>query len=245
MEDKNQEFESYSPTEIVEWALNEFGPDITLACSFGGVSGMALLDMALNINPDVPVFYADTDFLFPKTYAFKEVVALGYGFQPLAFKSALTPEEQAAKYGEALWATDPDLGCELRKVAPTAEALSGHKAWIARLRRDQGSSRRDIGIIEWDDKYGVANINPLANWDEEQVREYLAGNDVWYNPLNNQGYPSLGCTHYTRAVQPGEDMRAGRWSGFDKTECGLHLPLNLEDAKPSFLSVLKNLIPGS
>lgn len=91
----------------------------------------------------------------------------------------------------------------------------------------------------------MANINPLANWDEEEVREYLAGNDVWYNPLNDQGYPSLGCTHCTRAVQPGEDMRAGRWSGFDKTECGLHLPLNLEDAKPSFLSVLKNLIPGS
>ncbi len=245
MEAKNQELERYSPTEIVEWALNEFGPDITLACSFGGVSGMALLDMALNINPDVPVFYADTDFLFPETYAFKDAVAKRYDFQPLAFKSALTPEEQAAKYGEALWATDPNLCCELRKVAPTAEALSGHKAWIAGLRRDQGSFRRDIGIIEWDDNYDVVKINPLANWDEEQVRQYLAVNDVWYNPLNDQGYPSLGCTHCTRAVNPGEDMRAGRWSGFDKTECGLHLPLNLKDAKPSFLSVLKNLIPGS
>ncbi|MCH8940715.1 MAG: phosphoadenosine phosphosulfate reductase family protein, partial [Chloroflexi bacterium] len=104
LEAKNQELERYSPTEIVEWALNEFGPDITLACSFGGVSGMALLDMALNINPDVPVFYADTDFLFPETYAFKDAVAKRYDFQPLAFKSALTPEEQAAKYGEALWA---------------------------------------------------------------------------------------------------------------------------------------------
>ena len=245
MEAKNQELESYSPTEIVEWALNEFGPNITLACSFGGVSGMVLLDMALNINPDVPVFYADTDFLFPETYAFKDAVAKRYDFQPLGFKSALTPEEQAAEYGEALWDSDPDLCCELRKVRPAGEALKGHNAWIAGLRRDQGSSRRDIGIIEWDYNYDVVKINPLANWDEEQVREYLAVNDVWYNPLNDQGYPSLGCTHCTRAVKPGEDMRAGRWSGIDKTECGLHLPLNLEDTKPSFWSVLKNLIPGS
>ncbi len=245
LEAMNEKLESYTPAEIVTWALNEFGPDITLACSFGGVSGMVLLDMALKVNPNVPVFYADTDFLFPETYAFKDASAKRYGFQPLGFKSTLTPEEQAAKYGDALWATDPDLCCELRKVKPAAEALKGHKAWIAGLRRDQGSSRRDIGILEWDDKYDVVKVNPLANWNEYQVREYLAVNKVAYNPLNDQGYPSLGCTHCTRQVKPGEDMRAGRWAGFDKTECGLHLPLTIEDEKPSFLSVLKNLIPGS
>ena len=245
LEAVNQELESASPAEILRWALTQFAPDITLACSFGGVSGMALLDMTFKQDPNVPVFYADTDFLFPETYALRDAVAKRYGIQPRAFKSALTPEEQAAQYGDALWSRDPDTCCELRKVQPTAEALKGYRAWITGIRRDQAASRGNISIVEWDSKYELVKVNPLANWDDAQVREYLNENDVPYNPLNDRGYPSLGCTHCTRAVKPGEDPRAGRWSGFDKTECGIHLPLNADDPKPSFLSVLRNLTPGS
>ena len=163
LEAVNQELESASPAEILRWALRQFAPDITLACSFGGVSGMALLDMTFKQDPNVPVFYADTDFLFPETYALRDAVAKRYGIQPRAFKSALTPEEQAAQSCDALWPRDPDTCCELRKVQPTAEALKGYRAWITGIRRDQAASLGNISIVEWDSKYELVKVNPLAN----------------------------------------------------------------------------------
>ena len=179
--------------------------------------------MLMKINSGVPVFYIDTEFLFPETYALRDEAAKRYGFQPLAFKTNLTPEMQAQHYGETLWTKDPDLCCELRKVRPTAQALGGKRAWIAGLRRDQGDSRKDIPIVSWDTKYDLVKINPLANWTDKQVWAYILGNRVPYNKLQDQGYPSIGCTYCTRAVAPGEDARAGRWPEFDKTECGINV----------------------
>ena len=220
----SQSFEGAEPQEIIRWSLDEFSPDITLACSFGGGSGMALLDMTLKINLAVSVFYLDTDFLFPETYILREQVSKRYGIQPIAFKAELTPQEQAERYGEALWARDPDLCCELRKVRPNAQALAGHRAWIAGLRRDQGGIRRNAAIVSWDTKFSLVKLNPLANWTEAQVWDYIKENEVPYNSLNDRGYPSLGCTFCTRRVEPGDHPRAGRWSGFSKMECGIHLP---------------------
>ena len=243
--DVNRRLEGASPEEILAWAIERFPGKVTLACSFGGVSGMVLLDMTLKLDPTVPVFYADTDFLFPETYELRDLVAERYGIEPLAFKSALTPLDQAAQYGEALWLRDPNLCCELRKVEPTARALEGFGAWITGIRRDQSSTRKEVAVVEWDAKFGLVKVNPLAAWDEAQTRAYLAERDVPYNPLNDQGYPSLGCTHCTRPVQIGEDPRAGRWAGFDKTECGLHFDAPAAgEKKHGFLSILRNLVPG-
>jgi phosphoadenosine phosphosulfate reductase len=220
----SQGFEDATPQDILRWTIATFFPDVVLACSFGGVSGMALLDMALAIEPRLPVFYIDTDFLFPETYATRDRARARYGIEPLAYRPHLTPAEQAAAYGEALWARDPDRCCALRKVEPTRRALAGRRAWIAGLRRDQSATRQHVPIVAWDAQFGLVKVNPLANWTEAQVWAYIRAHDVPYNPLHAQGYPSLGCTHCTRPVAPGADPRSGRWVGFAKTECGLHLP---------------------
>ncbi|HEX2909785.1 MAG TPA: phosphoadenylyl-sulfate reductase [Chloroflexia bacterium] len=222
LEQLNFELMRLNPQKILEWAIEQFGSEIGLACSFGGISGMALLDMAVKINPDVRVFYLDTAFLFPETYALKEEVSRRYNIKPLAYHPKLTPEEQARQYGEALWQRDPDQCCAIRKVEPNRRALSGLKAWITGLRRDQSATRRQVRPLEWDAKFNLYKVSPLWNWSELEVWQYIHDHDVPYNPLHSQGYPSLGCTHCTRAVSEGEDSRAGRWSNFAKTECGLH-----------------------
>ena len=222
---KSRELETAEPQEILRWAVAEFFPNITMACSFGGVSGMTLLDMAMKIERDIKVFYVDTDYLFQETLDTRDKAAAKYNFQPVGFKTHITPEQQAKKYGEALWSRDPDLCCEIRKVEPNARALAGQKAWIAGLRRDQSDGRKDVAIVEWDEKFNMVKVNPLANWDEKTIWSYIMASEVPYNPLHDRGFPSIGCTNCTRAVKPGEDPRAGRWTEFDdKDECGIHIP---------------------
>ena len=218
----SQRLEGHAPQEVLSWALQRFGQDIALACSFGGLSGMALLDMAVKIDPAVDVYYLDTDFLFQETRELVDRARSVYGIRPRAIRSRWTPAEQATQFGDALWARDPDLCCHLRKVEPNQRALEGKRAWISGLRRDQSRARRSIGVVEWDDTLGLVKVNPLANWTEAQVWSYVREHDVPYNELHDRGYPSIGCTHCTRAVAPDEDSRAGRWTGFVKTECGLH-----------------------
>ena len=184
---------------------------------------MALLDMAVKIEPEVNVFYLDTGFLFPETYSLLEQTKQRYGIEPVAFRSRWSPRDQAHEFGEELWKHNPDLCCEIRKVEPNLRALDGKRAWIAGLRRDQASTRRSLKVVEWDDRFGLVKLNPLAAWTETQVVEYINANDVPYNPLYDKGYPSIGCMQCTRAVKPGEDPRAGRWANSSKIECGLHL----------------------
>lgn len=215
--------ETAHPRQIMAWALDNFHPEIALACSFGGVSGMVLLDMAMKSDRSVPVFYVDTGFLFTETHALKDEAARRYGFLPLAFRPDLSAGQQAVLHGPELWKDDPDLCCEIRKVAPNERALEGRRAWITGLRRDQGETRRDVAIAAWDTRFNLVKINPLAAWTEDDVWNYVRENDVPYNDLHDRGYPSIGCTHCTRAVRPGEDPRAGRWSGGDKVECGIHI----------------------
>jgi phosphoadenosine phosphosulfate reductase len=214
--------EEQTPRDILRWAVDEFYPEVGLACSFGGPSGMVLVDMLAGINSKVEVYYVDTDFLFPETYETRDRITERYGIRPIAYKSKLTPEEQAAKHGEALWLSNPDLCCALRKVEPNRRALEGKRAWISGLRRDQSATRSETKAIEWVSGLGLVKVNPLVRWTEADVWAYIVKNDVPYNPLHDQSYPSLGCTYCTRPVEEGEDMRSGRWQGLDKTECGIH-----------------------
>lgn len=218
----SEELQRVSPSEILAWAMDTFGDKLGLASSFGGVTGMALLDMAVKIDPSIRVFYVDTDFLFPETYQTRDKAMRRYGITPLGYRPKLTPEEQSARYGDRLWERDPDLCCALRKVEPNQRAVEGLQAWVAGLRRDQGATRSAVQPVMWDAKFGLYKICPLWNWTEEQVWEYIGRERVPVNPLHVEGYPSIGCTHCTRRVAPDEDSRAGRWSGVEKTECGLH-----------------------
>jgi phosphoadenosine phosphosulfate reductase len=215
------ELEGKPAQDILSWAVNEFQPGLTMACSFGGPTGMVLLDMVMQIDPTVEVFYLDTDFLFPETYSLRDACGQKYGFKPIGYKSLLSVDEQAEKHGPELWTRDPDLCCDLRKVEPNVRALEGKTAWISGMRRDQSKTRANVAIVDWDEKFGLVKLNPLAAWDEKQVWAYIAANDVPYNPLHDRGYPSIGCTNCTKPVRPGDDPRSGRWADFDKEECGI------------------------
>jgi phosphoadenosine phosphosulfate reductase len=215
--------ERWKPEQVLAWAFATYGDNIAMATGFG-VEGMALLDIAFRVNPDVKVFTGDTEFLFPETYDLIDRVEARYGIKVERLYSELTPEEQDRAYGKALWARDPDQCCSLRKVEPLRRKLASLDAWVTAIRRDQTSERAGVRKVDWDEKFNLVKVSPLADWTREAIWNYVVKHDVPYNPLHDRNYPSIGCTHCTRAVQPGEDPRAGRWSGFRKTECGLHSP---------------------
>ena len=217
-------FESRQPQDLLAEAVKRFAPKIVVACSFGA-EDVVLVDMVHRIDPTIPLFYLDTDFLFPETYATRDRIVERYGLKPeqvIQVKSLLTPDQQAAQYGEALWSTEPDRCCQLRKVEPLTRVLKGFDAWITGIRRDQSPTRANASVIEWDSKFQLVKVNPLARWTWAEVWTYIKVYEVPYNPLHDQNYPSIGCTYCTAPVAPGEDPRAGRWKNFTKTECGLH-----------------------
>ena len=222
IENAARTLENATPKEIVRWALRTYAPRIVLACSFGGPTGIALLDVALKVDRTTPVYYLDTGLLFPETYALVDRIAGKYDIVPIPVRPALGIAEQRAAFGPALWERDPDACCSLRKLEPQSDFLAGYDAWISGIRRDQTSTRRDVPVVQWDAQFGLVKINPFARWDEAMIWAYVRFHDLPYNALNDGGFPSVGCTPCTRAVAPGEDARAGRWPGFGKTECGLH-----------------------
>ncbi len=217
-------FETRQPQDVVAAAIERYRGKIVLACSFGA-EDVVLVDMVHRVDPSVPLFYLDTEFLFPETYATRDRVIERYSLKPaqvIQVKSLLTPKKQAEDYGDALWSREPDRCCRLRKVEPLTRVLQGYEAWITGIRRDQAPSRANAELIEWDSKFELAKVNPLARWTWTDVWTYIKVHEVPYNPLHDRNYPSIGCTHCTAPVEPGGDPRAGRWKHFAKTECGLH-----------------------
>ncbi len=217
-------FESQQPQDVLKEAIKRYAPKIVVACSFGA-EDVVLVDMVHRIDPTIPLFYLDTDFLFPETYATRDRIVQRYALKPaqvIQVQSLLTPDQQAVQHGPALWSTEPDRCCQLRKVEPLTRVLKGYNAWITGIRRDQSPTRANAGLIEWDSKFQLVKVNPLARWTWADVWTYIKVYEVPYNPLHDQNYPSIGCTHCTAPVAPGEDPRAGRWKTFTKTECGLH-----------------------
>jgi phosphoadenosine phosphosulfate reductase len=215
------EFEHAPPEAVLRWAVEEFGPDVALATGFGA-EGCVLVAMLSEVSKDARVFYLDTDLLFPETYALKDRLEARYGIRFERRATQLSLGAQAEEHGERLWERRPDLCCQLRKIEPLRQMLSGLRAWITAIRRDQSPARAGAGVVERDAKFGLVKINPLAGWSSRDVWNYIVRYDVPYNPLHDHGYPSIGCAPCTTPVRIGEDPRAGRWRGTEKTECGLH-----------------------
>jgi len=213
--------EGWSPQQVLAWAFETFGNEVAISSAFGA-EGMAVIDMASRVHKKFRLFTIDTDFLFPETHRLIHRIEQKYGIEIERVVASLSPEEQERVHGPALWECDPDQCCNLRKVEPLRRKLSELNAWITSIRRDQTSVRKVARKIEWDEKFELVKVNPIADWTSKQVWQYLREHRVPYNPLHDRNYPSIGCSHCTRAVLPGEDPRAGRWSGSSKTECGLH-----------------------
>jgi phosphoadenosine phosphosulfate reductase len=214
--------ETWRPEQILAWAFDTFGEAVAISSAFGA-EGMALIDMASRVRQNFRVFTLDTEFLFPETYNLMDQVEQRYDIRIERVYPLLSPEKQERIHGPALWQLNPDQCCNLRKVEPLRRKLSKLRAWITSVRRDQTPDRAGAGKVEWDAKFGLVKINPMADWSSKQVWQYIREYDVPYNVLHERNYPSIGCTHCTRAVLQGEDERAGRWPGFSKTECGLHI----------------------
>jgi phosphoadenosine phosphosulfate reductase len=214
--------EGWRAERVLEWAFDSFGDTVAISSAFGA-EGMVLIDMAWRLRRTFRVFTLDTEFLFPETYNLMDQVEQRYGITIERVYPLISAEEQESMHGAALWQRNPDQCCELRKVEPLRRKLGELRAWITSIRRDQTADRAHAGKIEWDRKFRLVKVNPIAEWSSRQVWEYIRAHNVPYNPLHERDYPSLGCTHCTRAVRLGEDARAGRWAGFSKTECGLHI----------------------
>ena len=217
----NRRFENDTPENLLCWITTLLGDDVVLSTGFG-ISGVVLMHMLSKIRPWTPIFYIETDLHFPETLALRNELMGKLGLQIEAIHSGLSLDDQAKKYGPALWRSEPDLCCELRKVDPLKSYLSNKRGWITGVRRDQSLSRAHTKVISWDESYQVLKLAPLATWTRAEVWDYIHDHNLPYNQLLDEGYPSIGCHTCTFKVKESADERAGRWVGFEKTECGIH-----------------------
>ncbi len=215
------------PNELLAWIRNKFDSSkIVLTTSFG-LEGCILIDMCSRTDLQIRVADIDTDFLFPETHALREEMTQRY--PNLAFESwkpDLSPDQQAQKYGEALWSREPNKCCNLRKVIPMENHIGDFQVWMTAIRKEQSTHRANIEIMQWDWQYSLLKACPLAHWERQQVWQYVQDHNVPHNKLHYEGYPSIGCTHCTQRVpgvtSPAQYSRDGRWQSQEKTECGLH-----------------------
>jgi len=214
------ELEQSTAQEAMEWMFENFGDRHYIACSFQKTSSVTA-HLASIVNPEARFFYLDTDVLFPESYETRDRLAEALGVEFDRFHN-LTLAEQEAEHGPELWNRDPDACCGIRKVEPMRRALSSVDCWVAGVRRADSSSRSKTPKFGWDKRFNLWKLNPLADWTERDVWNYIREHHLPYNPLHDRGYPSIGCTHCTQPVEPGGDLRAGRWTGLAKTECGIN-----------------------
>jgi phosphoadenosine phosphosulfate reductase len=213
--------EEASPQEILHWAVGAYGRKLTMATAFGA-EGCVLLAMLAEIDPGVPVFNLETGYQFPETLELRGRIKDKYGIEVALVQPEESVANMEARLGGPIYGTRPDECCRIRKVEPLKKVVVGYDAWISAIRRDQTPDRAKAGIVEWDPKFSLVKVNPLANWTKRDVWKYILDNDVPYNPLHDRGYPSIGCWPCTRAVGQSQDDRDGRWAGLAKVECGLH-----------------------
>jgi phosphoadenosine phosphosulfate reductase len=209
-----------APAEvIVEWAVATFGPRFCVTSSMGDA---VLAHLASRVAPGIDVVFLDTGYHFPETLGTRDAVEATLPVNLLTITPRQTVAEQDAEHGKDLFARNPDLCCALRKVKPLEEALAPYDAWATGLRRAETHNRVIAPVIGWDVRKRKVKVSPLARWSDEQVDRYIAEHGILVNPLQYDGYPSIGCAPCTRRVAPGEDPRSGRWAGLAKTECGIH-----------------------
>ena len=211
-----------APLDVLRAVLvDRLAGDIALVSSFGAESAI-LLDLAARIDPAVPVLFLDTGKNFPETLAYRDTLIAHIG---LTNVTTLYPDadELAARDDKGLrWSFDPDGCCEIRKVRPLERALAGFDATISGRKAFQSATRANLPHFEIDGDTTRLKVNPLASWTKADLDAYVAERNLPPHPLVAQGYPSIGCAPCTSKVLPGEDPRAGRWRGWEKTECGLH-----------------------
>jgi len=220
-------FKNSDPKEIISYFINRFGDNIALSSSLGA-EDQVLTEMVAGINPDTEIFTLDTARLFPETYDLIDRTSKKYKIKiQVYFPNHEDVEEMVNKKGINLFYDSIENRkecCRIRKLDPLKRAFSGLDAWICGLRADQSVTRKDLEVVEWDENNGLIKINPLAFWSEKDVWDYIKDNGIPYNPLHDKNYPSIGCLPCTNPVEPGDDIRAGRWwwENPETKECGLH-----------------------
>lgn len=229
--EESRRLEEASAEEILQWAVEHYFPNLTMATAFGP-EGCLILSILAKIEPRVYVFNIDTGYQFPETLKLRDQIAERYGIVVDLQRPEFSVEEYERLHGGPLYKTNPDQCCRDRKIAVVRRVIQGYAAWICGLRRDQSPHRVQIPIVGWDQKFGLVKINPLARWTSRQVWQRIAQEKIPYNPLHERGYASIGCWPCTRPVSEGEDERAGRWPGMCKTECGLHVIEDVQTPSP-------------
>ena len=204
-------FESAPASAAIRWAVDTFGESLVLAASFADI---VLIDLVSKIAPSIEVVFLETEAHFPETLRFVEDIRVLYELNLTMTKPG--PEAAAHPCGS-------EQCCQFRKVEPLRRALEGKRAWLTSLKRSDGPTRADTPVVSWDSSFGLVKVNPLATWTDLDIASYLADHGLPLHPLVPRGYRSIGCAPTTRPVAEGEDPRAGRWSGLDKSECGLHV----------------------
>lgn len=221
-----EKFESERLDDILSWAWNRFGARAAIGTSFQG-AGLVMIHHAVQAGLPFPLFTLDTELLFPETYELQRRLEDFFEVKIESLRPELSVAEQTREFGPELWSSKPDTCCSIRKVEPLQKKLSQLAVWITGVRRQQSETREATRILEMyhfdvlRDQY-ILKLNPMAPWSREQVWDYLKQHKIPYNPLQDRGYRSIGCWPCTRPVAAGENERAGRWTGFDKSECGIH-----------------------
>ncbi|MBE1553949.1 phosphoadenylyl-sulfate reductase [Sporosarcina limicola] len=214
--------QSKGALNVLRWAYDEYNDELVYACSFG-VEGIVMLDLISQMKPTAKVVFLDTELHFQETYALIDEVKQRYPQLVIEMKKpALTVEEQAEKYGDKLWERQPNRCCYMRKVVPLREALGDATAWLSGLRREQSPSRSQTNFINKDETFESIKICPLIHWTWTDIWNYVEKYQLPYNPLHDQGFPSIGCVPCTFPGDTATGSREGRWANQTKTECGLH-----------------------
>jgi phosphoadenosine phosphosulfate reductase len=218
----NARYRHHGAVAVLDRALHD--PDlgrVALVSSFGAES-VVLLHLVSVVAPSTPVLFIDTRMLFPQTLQYQRDLAESLDLRDIRVIRAGLPDLAGTDPDNTLHQVNTDACCTLRKTVPLERALSGFDGWITGRKRYQGTTRAALDFFEVEDNTGRIKVNPLAHWGREDVADYMLNNRLPRHPLVAQGYPSIGCAPCTSAVKPGEDERAGRWRGSDKTECGIH-----------------------
>jgi phosphoadenosine phosphosulfate reductase len=206
--------------DVITWAARTFGSRI---CITSSMTDAVLVDLVSNQVPGIDVLFLDTGYHFPETIGTRDAVGAVYPVNIVNVTPPTTVEQQDAELGPRLYGRNPDLCCYLRKVVPLEQALAPYDAWFTGIRREETEARSDTKVISWDPRREMVKVNPIVEWTQQQVDDYIAAHGVLVNPLVYEGYPSIGCRTCTLRVADGADPRSGRWAGTAKTECGIHL----------------------